>query len=87
MNSLKLFLNFFLKLFFNPKFVELANHTDYVQLFDDNGDLVIIFGRHEHNPHELARDCIKTIFDMIRGEGILQTDKGRLVLTIFRKKK
>jgi len=79
MNSLKLLLKFF-----HPKFVKLINHTDYVQVFDDDGDLVIIFGRYEHNPHELARDCIKVIHDMAKEKGVLQTDeKGRLVLTIF----
>jgi len=83
MNSL----NFFLK-FLHPQLVKLASHTDYIQIFDDNGDLVIVFGRYERNPHDLARDCVKVLYDMMKDQGVLQTDeKGRLVLSVFIRKK
>jgi len=77
MNNLK-----FLLAFLNPVFTEFAKHIDYVNIVDDEGDLVIIFGRYEKNPHSLVPDCIKTLQATIGGK--LYTDENnRLILSII----
>jgi len=65
-----------------PLFTEFAKHVDYINIVDDEGDLVVIFGRYEKNPHLLVPDFIKTLQAITGGE--LYTDEnGRTILTII----
>jgi len=66
------------------EFIVLAKHSDYVQVFDDQGDLVIIVGRMKKNPHDLAKKCIYVLQKITPPlKGILSEDNGRTVLTFF----
>jgi len=75
-----------LSLLLNPAFTELAKHVDYVNVVDDDGDLVIIIGRYEKNPHGLPRplmlESIKAIQKMAGGK-LYVDEKGRVILSII----
>jgi len=81
MNSLR-----FLLSLMNPTFIELAKHVDYVNIVDDDGDLVIIIGRYEKNPHGLPRQLVLESIKALqrRAGGKLYADeKGRTILSII----
>jgi len=85
MNSLKL-----LASLMNPTFVELARHIDYINLVDDEGDLVIILGRYrndgdtpQNGPNDsLVVKAIKTIQKMVGGN-LYADESGRTILTVI----
>jgi len=81
MNNLKLLLSFL-----NPALIEFAKHVDYVHILDDEGDLVVIFGRYKKNPDSLTLDCIKAI-QASAGGALNKDENGRTVLTIIVKRK
>jgi len=73
-------------LLLNPTFVELGKHVDYINVVDDDGDLVIIIGRYEKNPHGLPRslvlESIKAIQKMVGGR-LYVDERGRTILSII----
>jgi len=73
----------FIRALMCKEFIELAKHSDYVQVFDDQGDFVIIVGRMEKNPHDLAKKCVYVLQRITPLNGILSEDNGRTVLTFF----
>jgi len=78
-------LEFLIGLLSRPLF-EFAKYVDYVNIIDDEGDLVIIFGRFEKNPDQLASKCVKALQE--RTGGRLYTDEsGRTILTIIVREK
>jgi len=70
-----------LRLFFREEFITLAKKCDFIQVFERKGDLVIYIGRYKHNPHNLARDCIKALKELVP-EGIISEDGRRWTLLI-----
>jgi len=66
-----------------PAFIRLAMSTDYIQVFDDSGDLFVVLGRRGGSRDGLARECVASLHRAL-GAGTLRTDReGRLVLTIL----
>jgi len=70
----------------DPALVKMAMALDYVQVFDDSGDLFIILGRNKDNPHNLARDCVIALRKLIGVGKLYEDENGRTVLMITSKK-
>jgi len=79
-------LKMLLSLLLNPTFTELAKHVDYINVVDDDGDLVIIIGRYEKNPHGLPRplmlESMRTI-QKVAGGKLYVDGEGRTILSII----
>jgi len=84
--SLKTVMNAVFKAVRDPALVKMAMALDYVQVFDDRGDLFIILGRNKDNPHNLARDCVIALRRLAGVGKLYEDENGRTVLMITPKK-